>query len=128
MACLPNNRYGSNSSSSSSRCEFSSSSTLFAFAAAKAKFGRIDVVANNAGYAALGEVEAMAEADARGLFETNFWGSARVAREAVRFFREVNPPGVGGRLLQFSSQSGIQGMGGFGYYCASKFGESRNDI
>ena len=95
-----------------------------AFTTAKEKFGRIDVVANNAAYCTLGEVEAVADVDARSLFETNFWGAANVSREAVKFFREVNPAGVGGRLLQFSSVSGLQGLAAVAYYTASKFGMS----
>ena len=95
-----------------------------AFAAAHAKFGRIDVVANNAGYSTIGEVEAVSDETARAIFETNFWGAANVAREAVRVFRELNPQGAGGRLLNFSSISGIQGMAGFAHYCATKFGKS----
>ncbi|KAM5536905.1 hypothetical protein V8D89_009452 [Ganoderma adspersum] len=92
-----------------------------AFAAAHAKFGRVDVVANNAGYSTIGEVEAVSDETARAIFETNFWGAANVAREAVRVFRELNPEGAGGRLLNFSSVSGIQGMAGFAHYCATKF-------
>ena len=95
-----------------------------AFAAAHAKFGRIDVVANNAGYSTVGEVESVSDETARAIFETNFWGAANVAREAVRVFRELNPHGAGGRLLNFSSISGIQGMAGFAHYCATKFGKS----
>ena len=93
-----------------------------AFAAAKEKFGRIDVVANNAAYGTLGEVEATTDADARRLFETNFWGAVIVSREAVKFFREVNPAGVGGRLLQVSSVAGLQGLAAMAFYAASKFG------
>ena len=72
----------------------------------------------------MGEVEAMPEADARAIFETNFWGAVSVSREAVRFFREVNPAGAGGRLLQFSSLSGLRGFGTSAFYCATKFGAS----
>ena len=93
-----------------------------AFTAAKEKFGRIDVVANNAAYGTLGEVEATTDEDARRLFETNFWGAVNVSKEAVRFFRELNEP-QGGRLLQTSSSGGIQGLSALPYYCASKFGE-----
>ncbi|EJF55608.1 NAD(P)-binding protein [Dichomitus squalens] len=92
-----------------------------AFAAAKEKFGRIDVVVNNAAQGTFGEVETVADADVRAMFETNFWGAANVSREAVKFFREVNPAGEGGRLLQISSITGLRGQGAMAYYSASKF-------
>ncbi|KAH9891856.1 NAD-P-binding protein [Cubamyces lactineus] len=91
-----------------------------AFSQAKSTFGRLDVVVNNAAFAALGEVEAVREEDARAMFETNFWGAMHVTREAVEFFREVNGPSVGGRLLQISSIVGITGGPGLGFYSASK--------
>ncbi|KAI0671249.1 NAD-P-binding protein [Trametes maxima] len=91
-----------------------------AFAQATKAFGRVDVVVNNAGWGALGEVESIRDADARAMFEANFWGAANVSREAVRVFREVNEP-VGGRLLQISSMTGISGNASWSYYSASKF-------
>ena len=94
-----------------------------AFAAAKARFGRIDVVFNNAGFAVQGEVEGTPEDIARGMFEVNFWGAANVAREAIRVFREVNKP-RGGRLLQMTSISGVRSPSSMGYYGASKHGET----
>ena len=66
-------------------------------------FGHIDVVFNNAGYGSLGEAEATPNNVARAQFEVNFWGASNVSRAAVKFFREVNKPGVGGTLLQVSS-------------------------
>ena len=98
-----------------------------AFSAIEAKFGRIDVVVNNAGYAIAGEAEGVRDdSDARAMFETNFWGTAHVTTEAVRFLREVNPPGVGGKIFQISSLSGVVGKPGMTYYSASKFGTSRS--
>ena len=95
------------------------------FSRGKEVFGRIDVVVNNAGRTALGEVELMDEAAGRDVLETNFWGTLRVTREAVRFFRDENPVGLGGKLLQMSSFIGLTGSGasGAGFYVASKFGE-----
>ena len=87
------------------------------FAQAIEKFGRIDIVYNNAGYAALGEIEGTTDDVARAMFEVNFWGSTNVAREAVRIFRDVNIP-QGGRLIQASSGNGIQGRPAVGYYGA----------
>ncbi|KAI0316432.1 NAD(P)-binding protein [Amylostereum chailletii] len=68
------------------------------FKAAEKAFGRIDVVFNNAGF-----VEGTPEEEIRRIFETNFFGAVSVSKEAVRFFREVNPSGAGGLLLQVSS-------------------------
>ncbi|KAF7369265.1 putative NAD-P-binding protein [Mycena venus] len=93
-----------------------------AFAQAQAHFGQIDVVYNNAGYSAVGEVEAMPMADAKDMFETNFFGATRVSLAAIKFFREVNKP-VGGRLIQASSIYGLVPGGASGFYAASKYGE-----
>ncbi|KAF5329572.1 hypothetical protein D9619_009001 [Psilocybe cf. subviscida] len=91
-----------------------------AFDKAVETFGRVDVVYNNAGYAVLGEAEAVPEDVARRQFDVNFWGVTNVSREAVRVFREVNKP-HGGVLLQASSFAGTMGMAGIAFYCASKF-------
>ncbi|GJE91734.1 SDR family oxidoreductase [Phanerochaete sordida] len=90
-----------------------------AFASAKAAFGRIDVVFNNAGISPFAEVEGTPDAVARATFEVNFWGAANVSREAVRFFREENTP-AGGVLLNLSSIVGVQALPVMGYYSASK--------
>jgi len=95
-----------------------------AFAHAKETFGRLDVVFNNAGANILGEVESLVGSEeyvegARRAFDTNFWGAVYVSGEAVRFFREVNPKGCGGRLLQMSSTLGVNGRPGAGFYAAS---------
>ncbi|KAI9568305.1 hypothetical protein HD554DRAFT_2261926 [Boletus coccyginus] len=91
-----------------------------AFTRTKEVFGRLDVVFNNAGRVMTGEVESTPDADARALFEVNFWGMVGVSRAAVKFFREVNPPGKGGVLLQNSSIMSISGRPGIAFYSASK--------
>ncbi|KAH7912523.1 hypothetical protein BJ138DRAFT_1148088 [Hygrophoropsis aurantiaca] len=92
-----------------------------AFAQAKMAFGRVDFVYNNAGQSIIGEVECVPDNVARSLFDVNFWGAADVSKEAVRFFRDENPPGLGGTLLQVSSQSGMEGSACEAHYSASKF-------
>ncbi|KIM89540.1 hypothetical protein PILCRDRAFT_190256 [Piloderma croceum F 1598] len=91
-----------------------------AFKKAEETFGRIDVVHNNAGYSAVGEVEAMPMSDGKAMFETNFFGATRVSLAAIKFFREVNKP-IGGRLIQASSIYGLVPGGVTGYYAASKY-------
>ncbi|KAJ7636328.1 hypothetical protein FB45DRAFT_1024450 [Roridomyces roridus] len=91
-----------------------------AFAEATAKFGRVDVVFNNAGYAIAGEIEGLPEDASRAMFEVNFWGALNVSKEAVRVFRDVNPPNAGGRLLNVSSGNGFCGVPVLGMYSASK--------
>ena len=93
-----------------------------AFQKVKETFGRIDIVVNNAAISTLGEVESVSDNVARAIFETNFWGTLSMTKAAVSFFREANPPGVGGRLLQMSSMLGQVGFAGAGHYVASKFG------
>lgn len=92
-----------------------------AFRTAEIRFGRIDVVYNNAGCSLMGELESAPEEDARKMFDVNFWGAINVAREAIRFFRDVNKP-QGGRLWSVTSAAGLFPLPAFGHYCASKFG------
>ena len=94
-----------------------------AFAQTKEKFGRVDVVFNNAGYSVLAEVEGTPDDVARAMFEVNFWGATNVSREAVRFFREVNKP-AGGRLIISSSIAGVVPAPLMGYYTAAKHGDT----
>ena len=94
-----------------------------AFQEAKRAFDRVDVVFNNAGISVNGEVEGTPEDAARRLFDVNFWGAANVNAEAVRFFREDNPAGSGGRLLVNSSYAGLHPIPCAGFYSAAKFGE-----
>ncbi|KAI0773187.1 NAD-P-binding protein [Trametes elegans] len=91
-----------------------------AFAKAREAFGRVDVVVSNAGYTLLGEIEGTPDDAARAMFEVDFWGAAHILQEAVRFMREVNPPGRGGRIIQITSGTGISGFPGCGFYSAGK--------
>lgn len=93
-----------------------------AFVQAKAAFGRVDIVFNNAGYVAVGENEAVPDDVSRPLFEVNFWGAVHVSQRAVTFFREENKP-QGGLLLQNSAMVGLAGVPAIGFYSATKHGK-----
>lgn len=81
-----------------------------AIAGALEKFGRIDVVVNNAGYGLLGPFEAASQEQIERQFQTNLFGLFNVCREMIPYFREqkrgtiVNISSLGGRVtLPFSS-------------------------
>jgi len=68
------------------------------------KFGRIDVIVNNAGYGLVGAFEASTEEQIERQFQTNVFGLMNVCREILPYFREqkrgtiVNVASVGGRI------------------------------
>jgi len=82
------------------------------------RFGRIDVVVNNAGYANIAPVETAQEEDIRRQFETNFWGVYNVSKAAIPVLKRQRS----GTIVQFSSIGGrVGGTPGLGSYQAAKF-------
>ncbi|KAF2435963.1 NAD(P)-binding protein [Tothia fuscella] len=90
-----------------------------AFDAAVKKFGRVDVVCNNAGYGLGGEFESLADKQIRTQMEVNFFGLIDVTRKAMSVMREQSPKG--GIIQQVTSIGGQIGVPTFSIYCASKW-------
>jgi NAD(P)-dependent dehydrogenase (short-subunit alcohol dehydrogenase family) len=82
-----------------------------------ARFGRIDVVINNAGYGIVGAVEETPETELRAIMETNFFGAMAVTNAALPFLRAQG----GGAIVNISSMGGQLSFAGFSAYSASKF-------
>ncbi|BAV08337.1 NADP-dependent 3-hydroxy acid dehydrogenase YdfG [Filimonas lacunae] len=88
-----------------------------ALAQAKAHFGSLDVVINNAGYGLFGAVEELEEADARAILDTNVLGTLFVTQAALPILRAQGH----GHIIQLSSVLGVWSLPILGMYNASKF-------
>lgn len=88
-----------------------------AVAKAHARFGRLDVIVNNAGYGLLGTVEELSQDNLCGIIETNLFGAVWVTQAALPFLREQGS----GHILHVSSIGGITAYPNVGGYNASKW-------
>ncbi|WP_369800208.1 SDR family NAD(P)-dependent oxidoreductase [Pedobacter sp. Leaf216] len=81
-----------------------------------AKFERIDVVINNAGYGIGGSIEELSDEETRNSFDVNVFGTLNVIRKATPYLRAQRA----GHIINIASIAGIAGATGWAVYAATK--------
>ncbi len=81
------------------------------------RFGRIDILLNNAGFGLMGAVEEATVDEVEAVYRTNVFGLLNVTRAVLPFMRRARS----GRILNISSIGGYHGAAGFGVYSSTKF-------
>lgn len=83
----------------------------------KQKFGRVDVLVNNAGIGYFGAVEESEDDEVRRMFEINYFGLANMTKEVLPIMRSQRS----GHVINIASIGGLVGFPALGHYNATKF-------
>ena len=81
------------------------------------KFGRIDVLINNAGFGVFNTAEALTEQELRSVMDTNYFGAVFTTQAVLPQMRKQRS----GAIIQVSSVMGATTFPAYSAYCASKF-------
>lgn len=84
---------------------------------AKARFGRIDALVNNAGYGYLAAIEEGEDKAVRDMFEANVFGLIDMTKAVLPILREQRS----GIIINVSSIGGLASFGATGYYHGTKY-------
>ena len=84
---------------------------------ARERFGRIDILINNAAFGFYGSVENTAPEVVREIFDVNFEAPLRACQRVIPIMRAQG----GGHIINVSSIAGKRGLPLSGIYCAAKF-------